>query len=1018
MARFSRKQILIISAIAASVALIILLIMFLTTRCVPKLITEMTSTASAVIVDPSDIPGTEPDALVFEDSDVDQKQNLNQLTDPAVLGDPSCPSPITILISDKPGRPGFPIDIITPEVTTIPPEVEPIPENSAPIPDVSQPIPEPSVIQPVTPAFTIPLATPTPSIILPILPPTPSFIIPIATPTPLPVTWITFTSPVSGNRLTAGTSFTLEWSVDDIGRTPKFDVQLSEDGGSTYNLLAKDLTETTYTFTLPSTPAEQCIFRIDIFVSSSHLGYGLSPAFSIIAPTPTPTPSPTPTPTPSPTPTPTPSPSPTPTAIPASPPVYIPADNAFISSEGNATRWFSIEHDLSNVASTIWQISTQPFSCDTDSLPEIIPGLIATGKMDAGTTEFSVDFASLLSRYEIVDGMKPSEILPNQGSEFEPVPEKVLLPQSRRVLYLRLIALDENEKPVATPGSGIQIIYGEPELDLGFQEIAGIPVEKSLIIECPKEPGADYETLTDKGFAVWAPSADYWPLSLDNVPPDSVEIDLQLSSVPFESKSASDFSEPDGLIYRSKATGLVYTTVTRYYHWNFSDFAPSADSIGDSTVRYYLRAVCLVPDGPSGSLRPVISETIPIYYTGDMMVFTVISYDPPDPEPEEVVVESNAPYTYLQRYITTQWPIYKSDQYFEVTRPIQAEEMCFSITNNKTGDFLLPYSLHKQLYPQTTRESYQATLDAMLPVGAWFHLTLTESTWSNLWDDFVELAKQTYSGIQSAYNGIKSEVAVFIADRFTFLGEDARNLIEKAVTKLIDVGLASIGLPPSLPDFEAMAGEGLDYCLKVALAETSAAAGVPIDEIPIEVQNQVTNEVKNRIESLAEMNRINPLNVDFLKPASEAAYRPAYIDVRVYNQHGVSSPTGTLTVSFYPVRAPHYNFYEYVTLPVPSLKPGDETIIRVYLKPDNTDSGTTYKSYYYGEEGDCLLTVRVKFDVPDIHDAAMAQGVSGSDPNRPDVYVFDYDPVYEFLAKMPPGENIYPANQYYPEENE
>jgi hypothetical protein len=990
MARFSRKKILIVSAIIVFVVLIILLIMFLATRCVPKMISGITSTASAVIVDPSDIPGVEPDALVFEDSDVDQKHNLDQLTDPAVLGDPSCPSPITILISDKPGRPGFPIEIAPPEVNIVPSEIEPIPE--------------PSVIQPSTPDFIIPLVTPTPSFILPILTPAPSFIIPFATPTPIPVTWITVTSPVSDSRLTAGTSFTLEWSMDDIGRTPKFDVHLSIDGGSTYNLLSEGLTETTYTFTLPVTPAEQCIFRVDIYVSSSYLGYGLSPEFSIITPTPTPTPSPTP--------------SPTPTAIPVPPPVYIPADNAFISSEGNATRWFSIEHDLSNVASYIWQISTLPFSCDTDSLPEIIPGLIATGKMDANASEFSVDFASLLSRYEIVDGMKPSEILPNQGSEFEPVPDKVLLPQSRRVLYIRLIALDESEHPVATPGNGIQIIYGEPELDLGFQEIAGIPVEKSINIECPKKPDGPFEVLTEKGLAVWAESAGYWSLSMENVPPDSVEIDLQLSSIPFESKSMSDFSEPAGLICRSKVSGLVYTTTTRYYHWNFTDFAPSAESLGSSTIRYYLRAVCYVPDGPPGSLRPVISETIPIYYTGDPLVFAAVSYDPPDPEPEEVTVKSYAPYTYLQRYITTQWPIYKSDQYFEVTRPIQAEEMCFSITNNKTGDFLLPYSLHKQLYPQTTRESYQATLDAMLPVGAWFHLTLTESAWSQLWNEFVELAKQTYDGIRSAYNGIKSGVAVFIADRFTFLGEDARNLIEKAVTKLIDVGLASIGLPPNLPDFETMAGEGLDYCLKVALAETGAAIGVPVDEIPIEVQNQVTNEVKNRIESLAEMNRINPLNVDFLKPASKAAYRPAYIAVRVYNQHGVSSPTGTLTASFYPVRAPHYKFYEYVTLPVPSLKPGDETIIRVYLKPDNTDSGTTYKSYYYGEEGDCLLTVRVKFDVPDIHDAAVAQGVSGSDPNRPDVYVFDYDPVYEFLAKMPPGENIFPANQYYPEENE
>ncbi|MBN1775435.1 MAG: hypothetical protein JW817_03110 [Clostridiales bacterium] len=960
MVTFSKKHKIIVLITGAVLVLLVLLLMIYFSRCVPKLISEATTTASAVVVTSEYVWDEDLDAVVFEDADVDRSDILDQLDDTADFGYPSCPSAIKLLISDRPGRPGF--------------DNEATPADIAP-----DPLPTEPEIAPFVPEVIMP----------PLVTTQPSFIIPqqTTTPTPLPADWITVTSPSSGSKLTAGSSFTLRWTMDDIGRTPTFNILLSVNGGASYTILAADLTDTSYVLTLPATPLDHCYFRVDVYVSTSYLGYGVSPAFGIVAPTPT--------------------------EIPAPSSVYVPADNAFISSEGNATRWFSIEYDLSDVASVVWQVSTLPFPCDFESSPDKIPRLIATGSMDPETSEFAVDFASLMSRYEIVDGVKPTDILPNQGSDYEPVTDKVLLPQRRRILYIRAVALDENDRPIATPGNGVEVIYGEPELDLGFQAIAGNPVEKSLVIECPKEPDGPFEALSDKGFAVWAPSADHWTLTLDNIPTDSVEIDLQLSSIPFSTQSTNDFSDPAGLVYRSQVTGLSYTTVTRYYHWNFSDFAPAAESLGNSTVLYYLRAVCYVPDGPTGSLRPVISETTPVFYTGDPLVFAAISYDPPDPEPEEVVVESNAPYTYLQRYITAQWPIPKSDQYFEVTRPIQAEEMCFSITNNKTGDFLLPYNTHMSLYPQTTRAEYQATLDKMLPVGAWFHLTLTESAWSQLWNEFVELAKQTYDGIRSAYNGIKSGIAVFIADQFSFLGADARNLIEQAVTKLIDAGLASVGLPPSLPDFETMAGEGLDYCLRVALAETGAAIGVPVDEIPPEVRDQVTDEVKNRIESLAEMNRINPLNVDFLKPASEAAYRPAYVDVRVYNQHSVNSPTGTLTVSFYPVNAPHYNFYEYVTLPVPSLGPGEETFIRVYLKPDNTDHGPTYRSYYYGDSGDCLLTVRVRYDVPDINEAALIQGVSGSDPSRPDEYAFDYDPLYEFLAKMPPGENIFPANQYY-----
>jgi len=633
--------------------------------------------------------------------------------------------------------------------------------------------------------------------------------------------------------------------------------------------------------------------------------------------------------------------------------------------------------------------------------------------MTGDTREFAIDFASLLSRFEVQDGQKPDDFLPNQGSPFETVEGQVLLRQSQRILYVRAVALDENDHPVATPGTGVQVIYGEPQLDIGYQKLVGFPVETTLQLSAPTDPDNPntFADLTEKGMAIWAPGNTDRTFVLDDIPADAVEIDLQLSSIPFSAQTSDDFKNPAGLVHRSQVTGLGYTPVTRYYHWSFSEFAPEPVILGANTIRYYLRAVCYVPDEASGSVRPVISKTIPIYYTGDMKVMVAVSYDPPDPEPEEVVVQSHVPYTSFQRYITAQWPIYKSEEYFEVTRRIQAEEMNFSIKNNATGDFLLPYKAHLAIYPGTTRAQYQDKLDKMLPVGAWFHLTLTQSEWSKLWDEFVELAQQTYNSIRNAYNGIKGDLAGFVADRFSFLGPQARGLIEKAVSGLIDAGLASIGLPPSLPNFEAMVDQGLDYCLKVALAEASASLGVPVDEVPLEVQEEITGEVKRRIESLANMNRINPLKVDFLKPAAEAMHRPAYIDVRIYNQHGTASPTGTLTVSFYPVTKPHYNFYHYVTLPVPSLAPGDETTIRVYLRHDNTDHGPTYRQYYFGDGGDCLLTVRVKYDVPDIQDAAAAQGVSGSDALRPDEYVFDYNPVFEFQAKMPPGENIYPANQ-------
>lgn len=168
--------------------------------------------------------------------------------------------------------------------------------------------------------------------------------------------------------------------------------------------------------------------------------------------------------------------------------------------------------------------------------------------------------------------------------------------------------------------------------------------------------------------------------------------------------------------------------------------------------------------------------------------------------PSEIEVKSYVPSTSFQKYIPAQWPLYHYNEYFEVTRPIKAEEISFYIKNNKTGDFLYPYNVHMYLYPQTTREQYQATVDRMLPPGASFHLTVKASAWDEFWSDFFTLLTEIYSNIQKQYNGLKYSVANFITDRFAFMGDDFQDFTRTAIVGLIDYGLASVGLPPTRTD--------------------------------------------------------------------------------------------------------------------------------------------------------------------------------------------------------------------------
>ena len=144
--------------------------------------------------------------------------------------------------------------------------------------------------------------------------------------------------------------------------------------------------------------------------------------------------------------------------------------------------------------------------------------------------------------------------------------------------------------------------------------------------------------------------------------------------------------------------------------------------------------------------------------------------------------------------------------------------------------------------------------------------------------------------------------------------------------------------------------------------EAAKSAGVPVDEIPADVRASISEEVANQLDSLESMKHVNPLKVGYLKPATQAMYRPAFVDVKIVNPYSndQASPTGTLTVSYYPPGKPHFKIYKYVCLPIPSLQPGESTFIRVYLTPGNTEL-PVYKDYYWGDTGECefILTAPV-----------------------------------------------------------
>ena len=885
---------------------------------------------------------------------------------------------------------------------------------------------EPPQAPPLTASPNALIVLPRPTIL-------PSISIPLVTPKPEPDPEPVFevTRPKAGAVFTVGDEMTVAWTIDS-GRDPAIDILLSDNGGRSYSRLVERYQPgpNEYELEVPDSPSSTSRIRIDAWVGEILLGSAESELFTIkpaptqtpaptLAPTPLPKPTAVPTPVPptSPKPSNTPTPTPAPSAPGLKPSVYSAHPNQFVAAGPMASRWFLFNHELEGVDQAIWQIARIPFSPlltgEIEPDWKNPPGLLASGQLDDPSGEFKLDFNAVMTAVERAAKILPDEgieAIENQGSQFELAKIPGLLKQDQRELYVRLVLVDAADRLLGTSGPGYQVVYGEPSLDLGNLLFdSGIAQEDWPYLTAKTEPGAapgSFEKMAEQNVVVYAPGETRWDFHIENVPRDSVEIDFQVASIPFEGTSTNQYQHPDGLVYESSDENLVYTTVSRSYTVEFSKFAPSPDELGDQTIAYYIRAVCYVPGRIPGTVIPVATEVGKALYTGDLMDVIVNQMELPELPPEEVEVAANIPYTDFERYIPPRWALEDADEYFEVTRPIQAEEICFSIKNNKTGDFLLPYPMHMEYYPNTTREQYQAVVDRMLPPGAWFHLTINQSGWDKFWNEFFDLLSAIYNSVQKAFNDAKNAIANTVADQFAFLGSDVQSLIRTAVHGLISYGLASVGLPPSLPDFEELAEQGLDYCVRVALEEAAQSSGVPVDQLPDSVRNEIVGEVSSQFDSLSNMKHVNPLEVDYLKPASEAKYRPAYVDVKVFNHHNTRSPAGMMSIRFNPVNYYNLNFYDVRCLPIPALDPHESTFIRVFLKPAHTDV-SSWKEYFLGNKGPCEFKVGFSYDVPDVNEAAKAQGVTGSNPMQPDVFVYDAEPEFAFERIAPPCEAIY-----------
>jgi hypothetical protein len=273
------------------------------------------------------------------------------------------------------------------------------------------------------------------------------------------------------------------------------------------------------------------------------------------------------------------------------------------------------------------------------------------------------------------------------------------------------------------------------------------------------------------------------------------------------------------------------------------------------------------------------------------------------------------------------------------------------------------------------------------------------------------LLEAIYSGVSNAYANAKASV-VSLVDYIPLIGDDARALLKKAATYAIDYGLMSIGLPPTLPNLDQLAEEGMDYVMKLAVDEALQAAGVPADsqaaqEITEKVRERVAGEITDELKKSMLAQNQNPLKVAFLRLDTGRLYQPAYVDVFVCN-YSKTRPTraGSVFVS----AGKGFEIYKTRCVPIPALQPGEHVTIRIYLDHlrNKYDGYNKYfDQIYYGSSGEPYkLTVYTGFDLPDVKQAAKEQGLKAAPLPYVTEFVFDHQN-YRYEQDFVPAEGIY-----------
>lgn len=702
-----------------------------------------------------------------------------------------------------------------------------------------------------------------------------------------------------------------------------------------------------------------------------------------------------------------------------------PSFSTFIDQTVSTKKWFAFSlSNATGVKNVYWQVASAPFAGGLGSW-RTPTGLMGSGVAAPASGGFQVDFAALrpltastvgsLLPLPSLQPIQPIPIVTPDPVELVLAAKPQPIPQQQRLYYVRAVPVDLLGNPVGEPGQGIAVLYGKRVADA----YPAIPAASFQVWTPYSSSG--FFTGENQDRPTYKPTITVDPRNKENrlfhfngIASGSSRLLVQISTEPFPASGAG-WENASDLIYEQAYDLPMATLVSGYpnsVYVDFNKFAkPAAEMKEGVYTRYYLRGVALKPSLTPGTFDAMYSSPVTIEY-GFAPPLTWFS-DSPYKSTQELA--ASLPDLRIKRYTPVQWPAADYQQHYYVFRSPTAAEIKCNWKNTSTGEILYPYYLNIGYYASKGIDSPQeyetSMIPRVLPVGTKVHFPPPkdeDKAWyQQLFDGIVDFfkdlgaaAKSVVNQVSAAYAKLKADFIQSVVDLCPI--DSLKGPFKTALEGAVSAGLMSLGIPPTLPNFDELSEMSMDFMAEVVLTE----AGIPPTEWTKDLVEDVANGIAREVERSTRYADANPIDAAFLKLDPAYLYRPAVLEIELANKTGDVSVPGTfdLHVTF---EMDHYN----------KIDPAYGLSLSV---PNNyalgSGAGTTVSLAYwnhfeYGLNNKQVNYVQGGKAVYDIFDPLIGIKVPKLLPGETTTMTVYLDPYSgSKLSRYPQGENLLPID--------